>query len=186
VIDHPMAHDPGDHYSYSDGDAVLASHVFQKETGQNIAEYAKKYLFAPLGILDTYWKQTPAGIADTESGVYMRPADLAKIGELYLHNGSWEGRQLVSPEWVRQSVTDHAAQGNGGYGFYWRLRSQGNEQDFIFSAHGFGGQGMHVNPKRNLVVVVYGWHIPNEGTAQEDILKRVLAATSTESCPAAR
>ena len=186
VIDHPMAHDPGDHYFYSDGDAILASHVFQKETGQNIAEYAKKYLFAPLGIIDTYWKQTPAGIADTESGMYMRPADLAKIGELYLHNGRWEGRQLVSPEWVHQSVTDNAAQGNGGYGFYWRLRSQGSEQDFIFSAHGFGGQGMHVNPKRNLVVVVYGWHIPKEGTAQEDILKRVLAATSTTSCPAAQ
>src|SRR5260370_438923 len=84
VIDRPMAHDPGTVFAYSSGATELLAHIFKKQTGQDIEAYARKHLFAPLGIRDYHWKRNPLGVVDTEGGLFLRAADLAKIGYLYL------------------------------------------------------------------------------------------------------
>jgi len=104
VIDRPMAHEPGTVFNYSSGVSMFMAYVFEKETGQDIAKYGEKYLFGPLGI-EYYWKRTPLGVADTEGGLFLKNEGLAKIGYLYLHDGVWDGRQIVSKEWVKQSLT---------------------------------------------------------------------------------
>src|SRR5438445_12618454 len=120
VIDLPMAHDPGTVFAYSSGATELLAYIFQKDTGQDIEEYAKKYLFTPLGIEHYYWKRTPKGLPDTEGGLFLRAEDLAKIGYLYLHNGVWDGKQIVSADWVKQSLTPAIDAGDGWkYGFQW-------------------------------------------------------------------
>src|SRR4030095_11469932 len=105
TIDRPMAVEPGTIFNYNSGASQILSHVFRVATGQDIEEYAAKYLFAPLGIGDYYWKRTPTGLADTEGGLYLKPRDLAKIAYLFLKNGEWEGKQIVQLDWVKASVT---------------------------------------------------------------------------------
>src|SRR5437016_1527479 len=129
VIDLPMAHDPGTVFAYSSGATELLAYIFQKDTGQDIEEYAKKYLFTPLGIEHYYWKRTPKGLPDTEGGLFLRAEDLAKIGYLYLHNGVWDGKQIVSADWVKQSLTPAIDAGDGWkYGFQWGLLPHGHLQ----------------------------------------------------------
>lgn len=191
VIDHPMVNEPGSTMSYSDGDAVLLSYIFQQETGQNLADYSSKYLFAPLGIRDSHWRRSPLGLPDPEGGLYLRPQDLAKVGQLYLQQGMWNGKRIVSADWVKRSTTpapdDRAATRREQEGLLWSIQPEGPGRDFMYSASGYGGQRMTVVPKRNLVMVVNAWNIlGGGGSTSRDVFNQVLAATSDSSCPAFR
>src|SRR3989449_10744422 len=100
---------------------LFRSHIFQKETGQDVEKYGEKYLFTPLG-MEHYWKRTPMGVVDTEGGLFLRTTDLAKSGYLYLHDGVWDGEQIVSKDWVKQSLTPFIDAEEGfKYGFKWWL-----------------------------------------------------------------
>src|SRR6516162_2411497 len=103
VIDKPMAEEPGKVFNYSSGVSELLAHIFLKETGQDIDSYGEKYLFQPLAI-EHFWKRTYLGEVDTEGGLYLSGEDLAKIGYLYLHDGMWNGQQIVGKAWVAESV----------------------------------------------------------------------------------
>src|SRR6516162_9799040 len=107
--------------AYSSGATELLAYIFQKETGQDIDAYGEKYLFVPLGIKH-HWKRTYLGVVDTEGGLFLNGGDLAKIGYLYLHDGLWDGKQIVSKEWVKQSLMP-AIDTRAGfqYGFKWWL-----------------------------------------------------------------
>jgi len=188
-----MANEPGSTMKYSDGDAVLLSWIFQQETGQNLADYSSKYLFAPLGIRDSYWRRSPMGLPDSEGGLFLRPQDLAKIGQLYLQQGMWDGRQIVSADWVKQSTTPAPGEQpsmRGQEGLLWSIQAEAPGQDFTYSGHGYGGQGLFVVPKRNVVMVINAWNLGEGGRdgplSQKNILDRVLAATGNTSCPASQ
>ena len=91
VRDRPADGDgPGKVFNYSSGATELLAYIFQKETGQDIEAYGEKYLFTPLGIKH-HWKRTYLGLVDTEGGLFLTGADLAKIGYLYMHDGIWGG-----------------------------------------------------------------------------------------------
>jgi len=126
VIDRPMLTEPGTVFEYSSGATELFAYIFKRETGTDIEEYARRYLFRPLGIRAYHWKRTPLGVVDTEGGLYLRTQDLAKIGLLYLHNGVCSGRQIVSPEWIRNSLTPRIDSREGfKYGYFWSLLPYG-------------------------------------------------------------
>jgi CubicO group peptidase (beta-lactamase class C family) len=90
-----MAYEPGTVFAYSSGLSHLLSPILLQATGSPVDAYAATHLFQPLGITDFYWKRAPDGLPDTQSGLYLRRTDLAKIGYLYLRDGWWEGRRLV-------------------------------------------------------------------------------------------
>ena len=123
VIDKPMAHDPGTVFNYSSGATELLAYIFKKETGQDIDAYGEKYLFAPLGMRHE-WKRTYLGVVDTEGGLYLNGADLAKIGYLYLNDGVWDAQRLISSAWVQHSLTPAVDTGwqSLKYGFKWWLQ----------------------------------------------------------------
>src|SRR6185369_8474886 len=77
---------------------------FRKATKMDVEEYGARHLFAPLGIQRWYWMRIPMGLADTEGGLYLEARDLAKIWYLFMKNGIWDGRPIVSSEWVKSSV----------------------------------------------------------------------------------
>ena len=104
VIDRPMANEPGKIFNYNSGASQLLSFIFRKATGKDIEEYASQYLFAPLGITQYFWKRIPTGLADTEGGLYLRATDLAKIFYLFLREGNWNGKQIVTENWVKASI----------------------------------------------------------------------------------
>lgn len=191
VIDRPMASEPGSTFAYSSGATELFAYIFKRETGSDIEEYAKRYLFGPLGIEHYHWKRTPLGLVDTEGGLFLRSEDLAKIGLLYLNDGVWEGRRLVSSEWIRESVTPRISAGGEGfgkhfdYGYYWWLLPYGTPAKMAWVGRGFGGQRLIVFPDENLIVVSTAWHILADDSIEFDIVNRLLPAVHPHACGAA-
>ncbi len=184
VIDHPMVSEPGTVFNYSSGTSELLAYIFQKETGQDIEKYGEKYLFTPLG-MKHYWKRSPMGVVDSEGGLFLNGADLAKIGYLYLHDGMWDGKQIVSKEWVQQSLTPFIDAEEGmKYGFKWWLLPQSNGAGFVWMALGFGGQRLMVFPQKDLIVVFTGWSILKDPASNQELVKRILPAVGEQGCSA--
>jgi CubicO group peptidase (beta-lactamase class C family) len=182
VIDRPMAHEPGKVFNYSSGVSELLAYIFQKETGQDIEKYGQKYLFTPLG-MDHYWKRSPMGVVDTEGGLFLRNTDLAKIGYLYLHDGIWDGQQIVSKDWVRQSLTPFIEAEEGfQYGYKWWLLPRTDKQGYVSMARGFGGQRLMVFPQEDMIVVFTGWDILNDPSRDRELVNRILPAVRAPSC----
>jgi CubicO group peptidase (beta-lactamase class C family) len=185
VIDQPMAAEPGKVWVYSSGVTQLLSHIFKKVTGKNVDEYAAEYLFKPLG-MRYHWKHSPTGLPDTEGGLYLSSADLAKIGFLFLSNGRWDGRQIVPWSWVTESVTPAMTARDEGqewkYGFQWWLQPYGKSPErYAWGARGFGGQELRVVPESQLITVFTGWEIlPKPEEPRHDELERVLGAVSKD------
>src|SRR5713226_3765710 len=182
VIDKPMAAEPGKVFVYSSGVSELLAQLFFKETRQDIDSYGEKYLFRPLKI-EHFWKKTPMGVVDTEGGLYLSGEDLAKIGYLYLHQGKWEGQQIVSQDWVKQSVTPFIrAEEDYQYGFKWWLMPRKDSKEFVWMARGFGGQNLIVFPKEELIVTFTAWDILGTTDPEHELVTRVLTAVRTKGC----
>jgi CubicO group peptidase (beta-lactamase class C family) len=181
VIDQPMANDPGKVFAYNSGATVLLAQIFKKVTGKNIDEYAAEHLFKPLG-MRYFWKHSPTGLPDTEGGLYLSAHDLAKLGQLFLKGGMWEGKAVVSSAWIKDSVSPHVAVPGGDwkYGYQWWLQSIGSSpEDITWFARGFGGQQLIVLPEYDIVAVFTGWDIlPSDEKRPHDQLARILDAAN--------
>jgi len=185
VIDKPMTQEPGKVFNYNSGATELLAYIFQKETGQDIEEYGEKYLFAPLG-MKHYWKRSPMKLVDTEGGLFLSGPDLAKIGYLFLHDGNWDGKQIVSEDWVKQSLTPAIDAGESfKYGFKWWLLPKTDGKSLIWMGRGFGGQHLMVFPE-SLIVVSTAWKILDDSAPRADFVKRILPAVHDHSCGASK
>ena len=161
VIDKPMAYEPGQTFNYNSGASQLLSFIFRKATGKDIEEYAAHHLFSPLGIYQFFWKRTPTGLVDTEGGLYLAATDLAKIYFLFLKDGNWNGKQLVTHDWVKASITPAISLRSGvAYGYKWWLYNYGNDNSkYAWAGSGSGGQWPLVIPEYGIVAVFTGWNI---------------------------
>jgi CubicO group peptidase (beta-lactamase class C family) len=166
TINRPMAFNPGTTYAYNSGATQILAHVFRVATGMDIEDYAVRYLFTPVGIDHFFWKRSPSGLVDAEGGLYLRPRDVAKLWQLFLQGGKWNGGQIVSPEWIKDSVTPHMTVGpNAKYGLKWWLIPYGKDnKSFAWSGNGFGGQRPFVLPEYDVVAVYTAWNV-NPGPA---------------------
>lgn len=181
VIDQPMAAEPGKTFVYNSGATELLAQVFKKVTGKNVDDYAAEHLFKPLN-MHYFWKHTPTGLPDTEGGLYLSAHDLAKIGYLYQKGGMWQGKDIVSSSWIKDSTMAHVPVGDGSvkYGYQWWVHSFASAPDDIaWAAHGFGGQQMYVVPEYDLVLVLTGWDILTSVEKRpRDLLDRTLGAAN--------
>jgi CubicO group peptidase (beta-lactamase class C family) len=180
VLDQPMAAEPGSTFVYNSGATELLSYIIKKTTGKNADDYAREHLFGPLGIRQYFWKRTPLGLADTEGGLYLQPRDLAKLGYLYLHDGMWEGKQIVPATWVHQStratIDTHWQEREYGYQ-WWVLSRQSGSTYEAYAAIGYGGQYLIVIPQLDCIAVFTGWNIYDERSLNVRVaLERVIAA----------
>lgn len=185
VLDRPMDADPATVFEYNDGVTVLLGKIVGVATGKRIDEWAEERLFAPIGIDTYHWKITPDGEADTMGGLYLTAHDLARIGYLFLREGVWRDKRVLSAGWVRQSITSHVAdiapednEENTGYGYQWWLPERKVDEPMAYFAGGFGGQRLTVIPELDLVVVFNGWDIRADyGVAERTFRQEVLPAT---------
>ena len=177
AIDQPMAEEPGKTFVYNSGATILLAQIFKKVTGKNIDDYAAEHLFRPLG-MRYYWKHSPSGLPDTEGGLYLSAHDLAKIGQLFLKDGMWQGKEVVSSAWIKDSVTPRVSVPGGQwkYGYQWWLQPIGSSPaDIAWAARGFGGQQLFVVPQYDIVAVFTGWDIlPSDEKRPHDALARIL------------
>jgi CubicO group peptidase (beta-lactamase class C family) len=155
AIDRPMATRPGTTFVYNTGAAHLVSGVVSILTRHPAAELARRRLFAPLGIRDFQWMSDPSGVTAGECCLRLQPRDLAKLAFLYLHQGRWDGRQIVPAGWVIQSTTDHVADPRYEYGYFWWL----DRADGYAYMSGLYGQLAAVIPGKDLVAVITA-HLP--------------------------
>lgn len=151
ALDRKMAVEPGTAFCYDSPGMHLLSAILQKTTGMTALEFARQNLFEPLGIQEAYWMTDPQGTTRGWGDLHLKPGDAAKLGYLWLNGGEWEGEQIVSARWVKDSVDYHSDFGDGGgYGYGWWLWEGGYE------ASGRGGQHIKVLPAYNILVVTTG------------------------------
>jgi CubicO group peptidase (beta-lactamase class C family) len=185
AVDRKMAREPGTVFNYSSGETQLLSHIFRAVTGRDIEEYAAEHLFAPLGIERFFWKRSPSGPIDTEGGLYLNPHDLAKIAYLFLEKGVWQGKPIVTPEWVMESVTPKVEVGTSGvkYGLKWWIYPYGDGSHAAWAGSGFGGQMPIIVPEHDLVLVFTGWNIlpDRPRLSHREAIDRVLQAVVDRS-----
>jgi len=151
---------PGKRFFYNSGYPNILADLIEKETSDNIGEFAKKKLFNPLGITNFFWEQFSSGYYFASGGIYLTPRDLAKIGYLFINNGYWKGQQLITGEWIEKSRTKYIPLSNRGnttgYGYYWWLNStnvSGKTIDYFY-AGGWGEQTMFLQPDNDLLVAI--------------------------------
>jgi CubicO group peptidase (beta-lactamase class C family) len=152
AVNRRLARPPGKKFEYDNGSAHLMSAVVSRATGFTTTEYARQGIFQPLGIVPGEWERDSDGIALGSTGLHLTVRDMAKLGELYLNEGRWEGKQIVHARWVAASTkswvdTDNP---NFGYGYYWWI----DKPTRSFVAIGYGGQLVWVNPAKKVVVAV--------------------------------
>ena len=163
TLDQPMSHSPGEKWVYNGGCSMMLSEILQNATGSDVADYARKYLFDPIGIKNWSWALNRQNLTDTKSGLAMSRRDMARFGVLFLNDGRWRGKQIVPEEWVRKSTSVQVlGKGDyfpGAYGYqWWRLQDQEPTVGMLaindaYFALGFGGQFIFVVPHLNMVVV---------------------------------
>lgn len=155
-LGHSVPHSPGTHFKYNTPGSFMLSAIVQKVTGQTTLEYLKPRLFEPLGITEARWDASPQGISIGGYGLFIRTEDIAKFGQLYLQQGKWRGKQLISAEWVQQATSKQVPNGsnpesdwNQGYGFqFWRCRHNAYRGD------GKDGQFCIVLPDLDAVIAI--------------------------------
>ena len=156
ILDRPMAAAPGTVTNYSNGDSHLLSAIIGKVTQSTALDFARERLFGPLGISDVRWDSDPQGRSIGSAALQLRPLDMTKLGRLYLASGAWNGRRILSADWVQKSFTAHTqmptAGGAADYGYYWWLYPQRK----LFEAWGGAGQRIGVFPELGVVVVMTG------------------------------
>lgn len=161
----PMDAEPGAKWAYNSGGSQLLSEVIRQATGTHADEYARKFLFEPLGITRFHWKRTPTGHPDTEGGLYLDATDLARIGQLYLDDGVWQGKRILPAGWARQATARHVPNINAnpnspGYGYqWWRYDRRGVE---VWAGNGFGGQFLVIIPQARMIGVTNAWNVFGE------------------------
>jgi WD40 repeat protein/CubicO group peptidase (beta-lactamase class C family) len=152
VLDRPMVYEPGEVFNYNTGCSQLLSAIIQKTTGKTALSFAQEHLFNHLDIEqgDMVWFQDPQGVYIGGTDSFLKPQDMAKIGYLYLNNGSWDGKQLVSAEWVENSTRSYSSI---GYGYQWWIAAFGSYGEIKgYNALGFNNQKIYVVPELDLVV----------------------------------
>ena len=183
AINKPMVSDPGKDFNYSSGASQLLAHIFLRETGTDIDAYAGEHLFAPLGI-KYHWKRSYDGTTDTEGGLFMSGPDLVKIGHLILDDGLWNGQQIVSKAWIKDSlassVPENKADKAFSYGYQWWLYHRPDNGRIVWTSAGMGGQMLLIFPEERLVVTVMSWNILSIPVSMEKIIERVVGALNAD------
>jgi CubicO group peptidase (beta-lactamase class C family) len=158
ILSKPIAKPPDAVWTYNGGGTDLLGNILERVSGKPLEAFAREVLFQPMGIGDFEWRNYPK-IAPAV-GLRIRPRDAAKIGQLMLNRGGWDGKQIVSPEWIAQSVRPRFQaigyfSGLFFYGQQWWLgRSIAPESEVRWiAAMGSGGQRIFIVPDRDLVVM---------------------------------
>jgi hypothetical protein len=171
----PVTREPGERFQYLSMNPHLLSAVIQDAMGVTAAEFARRELFAPLGIEKFGWPSDPQGVTLGMGDLRLAPRDMARLGLLLLANGSWNGKQVVPAAWVERVTRSHtASQSRAQYpGYGYQLWIGTDRYAFI----GRGGQQIVVVPKQNLIVVTTAaGNGQQQDQIERQIPERVLAA----------
>jgi CubicO group peptidase (beta-lactamase class C family) len=180
ALDAPMIANPGSQPLYGGANPLILGGILANVAGEPVEWFAHRALFGPLGIDDYRFFLDPTGIPYMGGGMYLRPRDMAKYGQLYLNGGTWNGHRILSEEWIRKSWGKYGRLApldrNGHqYGYLWwhHQYQVGDRLIETVEARGNGGQYIFVVPSLEMVVVITSGNFRNGRTRQpEEILQR--------------
>lgn len=173
VLERPIVMEPGKHWTYCGGATALLGRIIAKGTGKSLHDYARDVLFDPLGMAPIDWYSGSDGELIAASGIRMLPRDLARVGELMLRGGIWDGRSVVPGEWITRCTTPVVSIDEArDYGYQWYI----GRRERLWSAAGNGGQRLYVVPERDLVVVTASgnYETPDQWVPPLRILQEVV------------
>jgi hypothetical protein len=142
---------PGTEFQYNSLNTYVLSAIVTKRTGETLTEYLTPRLFGPLGITKYYWETCPKGITKGGWGLFLCAEDMAKLGQLYLQKGKWNGQQLVSEYWIEISTARHLKTQNDTYGYGYQLWME--QRPGSFEYNGMLGQNVIIYPDMDMVLV---------------------------------
>lgn len=190
VLARPVVAPPDVFWTYNGGGTELLGNILEHVSGKPLEAFAREALFQPLGITDVEWKAYKNGKIAAAAGLRLRPRDAAKLGQIVLSRGQWNGQQIVSADWIAQSTTPRfqAIGYFGGtlfYGYQWWMGRSlaGSKEIKWIGAFGWGGQRIFIVPELDLVMMTtaaqYGQ--PKEGLAAIDILSNIVIPSVREA-----
>ena len=163
LLDLPLVYDPGTVFTYNTAATNAIGQAVQNATGMPLEDFANVNLFYPMQITNAEWSRTPTNLPVGGSGLFLRTRDLAKFGQLYLQNGSWQGQQLIGADWIADTVVRRVdisswATYSEAYGFQWWLDDLDYKGQAVetWVTSGYGGQYLFVVPSLDLVVAFTG------------------------------
>ena len=183
-LDLPYQDSLKEKWHYFTAGVVLLGDILNKSVPNGLDKYAEEKLFKPLGITNYKWQYTPQNVPNTAGGIQMNALDFAKYGLLYKNDGSWNGQQIISKNWVGKTFTKQKQildRNNEFYGYlFWNKTFKINDKDYeAFYCAGNGGNNILIFKDIPLVIVItasaYGQYYAHSQVA-EMLSKYILPA----------
>lgn len=179
TLDLPMIDTPGGNGRYCSGNPVTLGRIVEKNSKMPLLRFATKYLFEPLGFTNYKWYFKPdKSSAENYCQVYLTPREMSKFGLMYLNNGIWKGKQIVSSDWVNLSFEKHSVIQGIDYGYLWWLKylDADGTRYYTKAAQGNGGQRIYILKEQNMVAVITGGNYNSQSPSDELMKKYILPA----------
>jgi CubicO group peptidase (beta-lactamase class C family) len=192
------AREPGTYNLYVSIDTQVLGMILTKATGQSITQYMQDKLWSRIGAeSDAYWIVDNSGMEFAIGGLNVTARDYAKLGQLFLDSGRWQGKQVVPQDWVHASTTpdaphlmpgkrDNAAE-RDGYGFQWWIPEGADDE---FNAQGIYGQFIYIDPDKAIVIVKLSsnYHFKNDKNGfyhdlELALYRKIVNSLSSEASP---
>jgi CubicO group peptidase (beta-lactamase class C family) len=179
ILDRPVIAEPGAQWIYCGGATALLGRLIAKGTGEELPAYCRRVLFDPLQFGPSGWHRDRHGDPIAASGLRLLPRDLIKIGRLMLDGGAWNGREIVSADWVKRVTTPVVPiDRERSYGYQWYMKNVAggapSPSDDWFGGNGWGGQRLYVIPARDLVVVIHCGNYGRPGLEQAQVDRAIM------------
>ncbi|MCR5102381.1 MAG: beta-lactamase family protein [Butyrivibrio sp.] len=163
--------DPGNEFDYNSMNSYMLSAIVSEITGETMFDFLKPRLFDKLGIKRVFWEKCPQNITKGGWGMYMRAEDMAKLGQLYIQKGMWNGERIISEEWINESTkfrVETGKEGSEGYGYQiWTT----SDREGAFTFNGMLGQDVFVYPDVNMIIVT---NAGNNEIFQKGVMSNII------------
>jgi CubicO group peptidase (beta-lactamase class C family) len=186
ILSKPLVAEPGTRWYYSGGDVNLLGEIIRRATGLRMDAFAAEYLFTPLGITAYEWDFIKPDFIHASGNLKLRPSDMAKLGQLYLNGGVWNGERIISREWVETSTREFipvprrsALAGHAdAYGYQWWIKTYYADATPVeaYFRSGWGGQRIIVFPSLDMVAVFTGGNYVGSEPVDEIVTRYILPA----------
>lgn len=182
VLSKPLVNQPASTFYYNGGGPIVLGEIIQRCSDKRLEQFAEEHLFHPLQIHEMKWKRLTPTIYDAAGGIQLHPRDMAKIGQLVLNKGTWNGTRIVSESWIGMMTRRWVPLGPVmGYGFFWWTQEYPNGDNIINTvrADGWGGQRIMIFPDFDLVVVFTGGNYTQQHRLDEAVSRYILPSLNS-------
>ncbi len=195
ILERPLINEPGTSFTYSGGNIIVLGEIIKNATKMDLDEFSREYLFESLEIDSSRWAiRFKNGVIESAGSLEIKPRDMVKVGVTFLNNGVWNGKRIISEQWVENSATAfHDNQGinipgtdqrRNGYSYTWWTKQFSNSGKKIdsFYGGGWGGQNIMVFPGLNTVVVFNGGNYLSKTRIFTILEKYIIPAIDEITC----